>query len=152
MVARAGDSLQHASPCFAGPTMCSPFSLCDRRRRVEETTHARSGTIRPPVPEHGRRRSCLRRGRGWRAIARRGVSRSPAKQEAGSSWPVFRLAGGRRAGAGRSELWRRPACRLAHDLGRTELRGVTVSRARWRGCKREALPVDPLELGHAGVR
>jgi hypothetical protein len=101
MVARAGGSLQHASPCFAGPTMCSPFSLCDRRRRVEEeTTHARSGTIRPPVPEHGRRRSCLRRGRGRRAIARRGVSRSPAKQEAGSSWPVFRLAGGRRAGAG----------------------------------------------------
>jgi hypothetical protein len=27
MAARAGDSLQHASTCFAGPIMSSPFSL-----------------------------------------------------------------------------------------------------------------------------
>jgi hypothetical protein len=88
----------------------------------------------------------------------------PAGHRASRSFAVAGKAGGRvvmaglpargrkKGRCGRSELWRRPACRLAHDLGRTELRGVTVSRARWRGCKREALPVDPLELGHAGVR
>jgi hypothetical protein len=36
MVARAGDSLQHASPCLAGPTMCSLSSLCGVKQGVSE--------------------------------------------------------------------------------------------------------------------